>query len=183
MKVMKVLGFIFGILVIVCGICCLFSPAMASLNIGYAIGLSMIIDAIGRFAEWGQEKRAGDSDGWMLVGAILSIVLGFFILNSVALQLSLDVFIYYYVSIWFVVHGIIAIIRAAKIRRLHKNWDTKMLGTHWYLPLIIGILNCVFGVLCVIKPIRAATFIGIFIGLGIITMGANMISAALTPAE
>ena len=61
MKVMKVLGFIFGILVIVCGICCLFSPAMASLNIGYAIGLSMIIDAIGRFAR--RRKRATPTAG------------------------------------------------------------------------------------------------------------------------
>lgn len=179
-KVVKVFSVIFGILMILAGISCLFSPVSTSLALGYIVGLSMVIDAVGRFIDWLQEKKNGLADGWMLAGAILSAVFGFFILNSAALQLSVDLFIVYYTACWLLFHGIFAIARAWKIRRIHKNWDTKILATHWYIPLCIGILTCVFGVLCLFKPLIMATVIGIFIGIGIIGVGANMITLATT---
>ena len=58
-----------------------------------------------------------------------------------------------------------------------------MLGTHWYLPLTLGILMCVFGILCMFKPIIMALTLGVFIGLGIITAGANLITLATTPVD
>ena len=179
--VVKILAVIFGILMIITGLYCIFNPDMATLSLGYAVGLSMVFDAIGNFAEWWQARKYNAADGWMLVGAILSAVFGFFVLNSAALQLSLDAFIVYYVAIWLVARGIISIVRAWKICRLHKNWNTKMLGTHWYLPLIIGILTAVFGILCLFKPLVMASVIGVFIGFGVLTAGANMITLAVTP--
>ena len=151
--------------------------------VGYAAGLSTALDAVGRFINWWQEKKEGRADGWMLTGAVLSAVFGFFVLNSTALQLGVDAFIAYYIAIWLLCHGILVIVRAWRIRRLHKNWDTKMLGTHWYVPLCIGILLCVFGILSMLKPLFIASVIGVFIGLGIISAGANMITLATTPAD
>ena len=182
-KAAKVLSVIFGILMIIAGISCLFTPVSTSLALGYVVGLSMVIDAVGRFINWWLEKKNGLADGWMLAGAILSAVLGFFILNSAALQLSVDLFIVYYIACWLLFHGIFSIARAWKIRRLHKNWNTKMLGTHWYIPLCIGLLACVFGILCLFKPVIMASVIGIFIGLGIISAGANMITVVTTEAD
>ena len=177
----KVLSVIMGIFMIIAGLYCLFTPGAAYLNIGYVVGLSMVFDAVGRFVNWHQAKKDGAADGWMLVGAILSAVFGFFVLNSTILQLGIDAFIVYYIAIWFVCHGLLVITRAWRIRRLHKNWDTKMLGTHWYIPLCIGILLCLFGVLSLFKPFLLASTIGVFIGLGIISAGANMITIATTP--
>ena len=182
-KVAKVLSVIFGVLMMIAGVSCLFTPVSTSLMLGYVVGLSMVFDAIGRFINWWQEKKNGLADGWMLAGAILSAVFGFFILNSAALQLSVDLFIVYYTACWLLFHGIFAIARAWKIRRLHKNWNTKMLGAHWYIPLCIGILSCVFGILCLFKPVIMASVIGVFIGLGIISAGANMITLATTPEQ
>ncbi len=182
-KAAKVFSVIFGILMIIAGVSCLFTPVSTSLALGYVVGLSMVFDAVGRFINWWQEKKNGLADGWMLAGAILSAVFGLFILNSLVLQLSVDIFIVYNIAIWLLFHGIFAIARAWKIRRLHKNWDTKMLGTHWYIPLCIGLLACVFGVLCLFKPVIMASIIGVFIGLGIISAGANMITLATTPEE
>ncbi len=179
----KILAVIFGIFMIVGGVYCLFTPIGTYLVIGYVVGISMLIDAIGRFVFWLNENRAGQSDGWTLTSSILSAVFGILILSSAALQLGIDAFLIYYIAFWLIVQGIIYIVRANKIRRLHKNWDTKMLGTHWYLPLIIGILICVFGVLCLFMPLILASVIGVFIGLGIISAGASLISLAFTVDE
>ena len=179
----KVLSIIIGIIMIACGFYCLFNPGLTYLSVGYVVGLSMIIDAVGRFINWREEKKAGVADGWMLVGAILSAVLGFFVLNSAALQLGIDAFIVYYIAVWLLCYGIIVIVRAWQFRKLHKNLDTKMLGTHWFITLILGILLCVFGVLSMIKPLVMASTIGLFIGLGIISAGADMITLATTPVK
>ena len=181
-KFTKVLSVILGIFMIIGGVSCLFQPISTSLVLGYVVGLSMVFDAIGRFVGWWQEKKNGMADGWMLTGAILSAVFGFFILNSAILQLSIDAFIVYYIAFWLVLHGIMVMVRAGKIRKLHKNWNTKKLGTHWYLPLCLGILLCLFGVLCLMKPLIVASVLGVFIGLGIISAGANIITQAASPA-
>ena len=179
-KVVKVLLIIFGVLMIIGGFSCLFRPVSTSLLLGYAVGLTMVFDAVGRFINWWDEKKNGVADGWMLTGAILSAVFGIFILNSALLQLSVDAFIVYYVAVWLVLHGIFSVIRACKLHRLHKNLDTKVVGKHWYIPLCLGILLIVFGILCMFKPIIVASTIGVFIGLGIISAGANMITLATT---
>ena len=180
-KVGKVLSVIFGVLMIAGGFYCLFTPAATYLAIGYVVGFSMVLDAVIGFITWHDEKKEGNADTWMLVSAIFSAVFGFFILNSEVLQLSVDVFIAYYIAVWLVIRGILVIIRAAKIHRLHKNWNTKKIGTHWYIPLIIGILMVIFGVLSLLNPIIIETTIGIFIGFGIIVSGANLITVATTP--
>ena len=182
-KFSKFLTLILGIFIVICGFYCLFTPDDTYLMLGYVVGISMVLDAIGGFIIWGAAKKAGIADGWMLIGAILSAVFGFFILNDEALQLSIDAFIAYYIAIWLVVRGIFVITRAWSIRRVHKNWNTMILGTRWYLPLCIGILMCLFGVLCCYKPLVMASTIGIFIGLGVISIGANLIAIATTPIE
>ncbi len=180
-KFVKVLSVIFGIFMIVGGLICMFTPGITYLMIGYVVGLSMIFDSIGRFINWGNAKKEGLADGWMLTGAILSAVFGFFILNSYILQLGIDAFIIYYIAIWLICDGIIDIIRGWKIRRLHKIYDTKVLGTSWYLPFCVGILMVIFGIFCCIYPIIMAATIGVIIGISIVIAGASIITFVTTP--
>ena len=177
-KVAKVLTFILGIFVVIGGISCIFSPMQTFLTIGYIVGFSMILDAVACFVIWWQETKEGNADGWMLVGAILSAVFGFFVVKNEQLQLGLDFFIVYYIAAWMVCRGIVVIVRANKVRKLHKNWDTKKIGAHWYLPLIIGILMILFGVLSMINPQALASTLGVFIGLGVVCAGADLITFA-----
>ena len=161
----------------------MFTPVNTSLMLGYIVGLTMVFDAAGRFINWWQEKKEGVADGWMLAGAILSAVFGFFILNSTALQLGIDVFIVYYAAVWLIFLGIFVIVRSFKLHRFHKNLNTKIIGKYWFLSLCMGILLCVFGVLCMFKPLVMASTIGVFIGLGIVSAGADMITFATMPKE
>ena len=179
----KIMYVILGVLMVICGISCMFTPISTTSILGYVVGLSMIFDAIGRFINWYQEKKDGVADGWMLAGSILSAVFGFFILNSTSLQLGIDVFIVYYSAVWLLVLGITIIVRACRLRRIHKNWNTKLLGTHWYLPLCFGILLGIFGILCMFKPLIMASVIGVFVGLGVIVAGTNLITLATTTEE
>ena len=179
----KILYVILGILIIICGFYCLFTPTQTYATIGWAVGFSMVIDAVGRFCAWYEAKKKGLADGWMLAGAILSAVFGVLILSNEILQVAVDLYIAYFIAIWLIVAGIMLIVRANKIRKFHKNWDTKMLGTHWYLPLIIGILMIILGIICCFNPGIIAGTIGIIIGLGIIMMGADMITIATSPED
>ena len=180
----KVLYVILGILMMIAGFYCLFTPSDTYMAVfGYAVGLSMVIDSVGLFIYWFENRKTGYADGWTLTAAVLSAVLGFFVLNNTALQLAIDAFIAYYIAVWLVLRGILVIVHAWKIRKLHKNWDTKMLGRRWYLPLCIGILMCCFGILCCFMPSVMTTSLGIFIGLGIIATGADIISLAINAPE
>ena len=69
-----------------------------------------------------------------------------------------------------------------KLRKIHKNFNTTIVGKHWFAQICLGILICAFGVLSLLNPIVLAATLGVFIGLGIISVGANMITLAATPA-
>ena len=177
----KVLVVIMGILMIIGGVYCMFTPTDTYLVTGWIVGFTMVFDAVGRFAFWIELKKQGGSDGWLLFGAIVSAVLGFFVLNSEILQLSIDAFLVYYIAIWLIVLGIVAIVRGHKIRKFHKEWDTKMIGKHWYTALILGILMIAFGVLCCFKPVVMTSTLGVIIGLGIVSTGCQMVTLATSP--
>ena len=91
-KVMLII-FGFGVIMIIGGIICLFSPQDTYMVLGYVVGVSMIFDAIGGFFEYGAARGVVKGSGWILASAITSLVFGFFVINSEALQLGIDVFI------------------------------------------------------------------------------------------
>ncbi|MBR1781725.1 MAG: DUF308 domain-containing protein [Oscillospiraceae bacterium] len=180
MKFAKITTIIIGVLMIISGLVCLFSPGLTYLGLAYAIGIGMIMDAVGRIVTWWKYRKVGLFDGWMLVGAILSLVFGIILIGDAALQVSVGVFIAYMAAIWILIHGIIHIVRAVKIHRFHKDWDTVVIGKHWWVLLLFGIVTVLFGVLSVMNPAIIMTAVGTFIGLGIIAAGANMVTVALS---
>ncbi len=172
----KVLYVILGILIIASGLYCLFMPGLTYLTIGYLVGLSMVIDSIGRFVNWGQLKNNGQGDPWILVSAILSLVMGIIVLCSAGLQLGIDVFLVYYIAVWLAIKGIVIIVRAFKIH----HGTLVIEGASWGTYMLLGWLTLLFGVLCMFNPLLLASTIGMFMGLGIIVVGASMITLATT---
>lgn len=177
--VAKILGIVLGVITIILGLYCLFTPGMAYLSLGYCVGFAMVMDSITEICFWWVAKSEGKADGWMLAGAILSLVFGFFVLNSALLRLSIDIFIAYYVAIWLIIRGGIVIARAFQLRKYHHDYNTIKVGKQWYLPLVVGILMILFGLLCCFNPAIMASAIGIFIGLGIVSSGASLVTYSL----
>lgn len=183
MKLVKILSVILGILMIIGGFYCLFNPGLTYLTIGYVTGVVMLLDAFNRIHAWWQYRKTGEADGWMLAGGIFSCVFGLILLVDSAAQLSVDVFIAYMVGIWILVRSCITIIRAFRARKMHKKFETYFLGKNWWIRLLIGVLMCIFAILCLMNPTIVMTAIGTFIGLGIILAGCETITIALTPQE
>ena len=177
----KVLTVIFGIYMVAVGIYCLFTPMETYTVLGWVIGFCMIVDAFGRFFAWSSMRKEGEAAGWMLFGAIISLVLGVFILNDTALQLSLDLVIVYYVAAWLIVRGIMAVIQSFKMHKVKDIPIADIIGRRWWIVLLFGILALVFGILCLFKPVVMASTIGVFMGLGIIVTGCELVTIATLP--
>lgn len=176
MKVKKICCYILGILMVVGGLFCVFNPKATFLTIGYVIGITMLLDAIGNIYNWFQLSKEKQADGWQLASGIISLVFGIIIISDLQAQLSVDIVVAYLAAIWFVLRGITAIIISLKVRKFHKNFETEVLGSKWWHRTITGILLILFGIISIAHPAVIATYIGIFIGLGIIACGADLIT-------
>ena len=104
------------------GLYCVFTPIESFMAVaGWVVGFTMLIDGIGRFMLWWDVRKSILADPWLLISSIISIVLGIIVLFSQTLQLGIDVFIIYYVAVWLVITGIVAIVQALRLHKLHSS--------------------------------------------------------------
>ena len=178
MKASRIITFILGIFMIITGVYCLFTPALTYMTLGYIVGINMIVDAIGSIILCHERKKAGDTDGWALAGAVASLVFGIILTCSTAFQWIVDMAIVYLAAIWLIVIGILRVIHALRVHKLRKALDAEILGRRWWLVLIVGILMIVCGVFSLFNPSGLIIAIGINFGLNIIIAGANLIAVA-----
>ena len=172
---MKVLSIIFGIVSVIIGVYCLFTPVQAYAVIGWIIGIAMLVEGIGSVATWNARRQAGFADGWTLAGAIISIVLGIFLLCSYFAQWAIDVFIAYLIAAWLVVGGITRIVAAFNLRKYNETMGADAIGVNWGVLLALGILVTILGVLCLFNPLSVMMGVGFMIGISIICVGVDLI--------
>lgn len=172
---MKIATIVLGILTLALGVYCLITPIGTYSTIGWLIGLVMLIEGIASVATWNNRRKYGFADGWTLAGAIVSVILGCFLLFSFIAQWAVDLFIAYVIAAWFVIGGITRIIAAFKLREFNKQASYEVEGSNWVLLLIMGVLVTVFGVLCIFEPVTIMVGIGIMIGVAIIVLGIDLI--------
>ena len=178
MRTSRIITIILGVVMIVTGVYCLFTPAMTYLSVGYIVGFNMVLDAVGGIVTWSDRKNRGTADVWTLIGAILSLIFGVILLGSAAMQLIVDMMIVYIAAAWLTVIGVIRIIRAAKLRKIHKEFETHILGKRWWVIMLMGIALVACGVFSFAKPSGLMIAIGINFGVNIIAAGACLIATA-----
>ena len=173
----KFFTMVLGIMMIVGGVYCMFTPAITYMTLGYILAVSMIVDAVGNIVIWSDEKKAGRANGWHLAGAIISCVFGVVLLCSTAMQLVVDLWIAY-IAAWIVVMGILRIVIAVRMKKVRNALDAEILVKRWWLILVIGILMVLAGILSFINPTVLMIAIGVNMGLYILFAGANLVSLA-----
>ena len=174
---MRVITIILGALLLIGGIYCMFAPIATYSALGWLIGFAMIVEGIGSVIVWNDRRRLGLADGWTLAGAILSIVLGVFLLGSFAAQFALDLFIAYLIAIWLVFGGIARIAAALSIRKYQKEtMGADAPSSGWIGLLVIGILIIILGILCIFNPTSIMISVGLLLGLSIVCTGAGLIA-------
>lgn len=193
----KVLSVILGILMVITGISCVCMPEIPYSTIPVLMGMAVLAAGIGFIIVWYIHKKAGDSQLLLLVCGILNAVLGFVILFNRSVQWDLALLYPVYVAAWLLVTGIFRIVDSFTMKDLGnkvrqvvgKNTEAVMLratmrelGKKWWVHLISGILMVVLGILCTYNPITTALAIGVYMGIGIIVSGLDLILAAIAAA-
>ena len=176
---MKVLTIILGALLIVAGIYCATAPVETYSVISWLIGFSMVVEGIASVVTWNERRLFGFADGWTLVGAIASIVLGALLLGSYFLQSAVDYFIAYVIAAWLIIAGVTRVIAAFSMRNFQEANGTDVFGSNWVIMAVFGVLVAVLGVLCVLNPTAIMAGVGFMLGFSVFMVGLGFVSRGM----
>lgn len=167
---MKVVTIVFGILLVIGGMYCIFTPVATYATVSWLIGLAMIVEGVASIASWSDLRKLGLASGWTLAGAIVSIVLGVFLLGSYVLQFAVDVFIAYVIAFWLVFAGIARIAAAISIRSQDQTGSSG-----WIVQLVLGVLIILLGIMCIFNPLSVMISVGMMLGVSIVFVGVDLV--------
>ena len=100
MTARKTLFVILGILMILAGITCFFTPVETSSVIPFIFGLAMVIDGIGRIIAWFSIREYAPQSGWVFASSVISLIFGLMLTTSPMLQMSVGVFVVLLTGWW-----------------------------------------------------------------------------------
>ena len=167
MMTRKVVSVILGVLMIIAGVYCFFTPVETSTVIPFVLGIVMIGDGIGRFVTWCDIRDIVRQSAWVLVSAVAAV------------------FVILLTGWWILALGIIRIVHAfhlLKIKRESDGFDFgEMIGSNWWIALILGILLAIFGIIVILNPMLGLGVIGVLVGCSVITAGVNLIYLGCSP--
>ena len=166
MMTRKVISVILGALMIIAGVYCFFTPVEASAVIPFVLGIVMIGDGIGRIVTWFDIRDIVRQSAWVLVSAVVSLIFGLMLVLSPVLQMSVGVFV---------------ILLTGWKKESDGFGFSEMLGSNWWIALILGALLTIFGVIVILNPMLGLGVIGVLIGFGVITAGVNLIYLGCSP--
>ena len=179
MTARKTLFVILGILMILAGITCFFTPVETSSVIPFIFGLAMVIDGIGRIIAWFSIREYAPQSGWVFASSVISLIFGLMLTTSPMLQMSVGVFVVLLTGWWILALGIIRIVHAFHLLKIKRESDGfgfgEMLGSNWWIALILGALLTIFGIIVILNPMLGLGVIGVLVGCSVITAGVNLI--------
>ena len=157
---MTVLFIVLGILLVLGGFSCIFTPVLTFMNIGYFVVILITIFGIVDIVKSIVEKRFGIS----FVFSILSVLLGIAMISFPESLLLAEGVMLIVTAVWFVLMGIVTIISSVT--------TTKATGSKIWIPqLIFGILAVLVGVYSFFNPMLLAISFGVLIGIFFIETG------------
>ena len=196
---MKIVTAILGVLVAAAGVYCCLQPiatevALADMLIIF-IGIGMIIAGVGEIVQWNNARKAGMSDGWTLLGGVVSLICGIVLVgcNFAMAGAIYATMLSYIMAAWMILGGISRIGAALSLRKLGKaaaeyNPDSMraairqeqigQVSSNWILVMILGVAMIVAGVVCIASPTILIAFMGIIFGVSMVIAGISLISLA-----
>ncbi len=174
MVVRRILAFLVGAFLVMCGIDCTMMPQSAYISLSWVVGFAIIIDSMMQLYTWDHLKNLNFWNKWDIVGSIVSLIVGIALVCSFGLREQFSLIMIYVFGGWLVICGILRVVSSLRLREFHVEFKTELLGKKWWLILIIGILLIAMGVLMCCFPIQTEEIIGILVGIGIITTGLHV---------
>lgn len=165
---MKVLTIIIGILLVIVGFFCLFTPGLTLLSIGWLLGLMLLLAGISIIVDYFAMRRAFAFSGWNLFLGIITAVMGALLLINQPLRMVTDVIAIYMLGVWMLIMGIVRVVEAIQLR--------KVPGSGWGWLLVLGVIMALVGVYSFLHPMVAAFTLAWLIGIYIIVAGVDLIT-------
>lgn len=165
---MTVLFIILGILLVVGGFSCIFTPLLTFMNTGYFVVILIFVFSIFGIIKAIVEKRFGVN----FVFSILSALLGIIMLVFPGSLLFAEGVMLIMTAIWFVMMGIVTIINSATVKKATGSGI-------WILSLIFGILDILVGCYTFFHPMVMAVSLGILIGIYFIETGFTLMFSSV----
>jgi len=159
---MSILSIILGILLIIGGVCCMFTPFATFLSAGFIIAIMMFVYGIFGVVRF-FNKECGVLE---LISSILGIIVGVIAIVRPGSTLVIDGFVLNMVAAWLLVKGLINIIVSIQVKNQIKGWG-------W--GIAAGVLSIIAGVLSFLNPSITALTVGVLMGLFFVENGIDMI--------
>ena len=163
---MMILSIILGIMMIIAGSCCFFTPLTTFLSTGYFMSVMFLFYGIAGLVRSFKKK----AETLEVVVSVLAIVVGLISLFLPGTTLVFDTVMIYMTAAWFLVMGIVSIVVAFKVRKVEN---------YWFLGLISGILGVVMGIYSFLHPQMLALSSGMLIGFYFIETGISLIAMSI----
>ena len=160
---MLVLTIILGVLLIIGGIGCMFTPLATFLAAGYIIGIMLFVYGIFALIR-AIQTRAGVL---AYITSGLAIVVGFLAVFRPGGTLAIDSLILIFLAIWFIVQGASTLIMSIRRRKEIRGWG---------FGIFVGIIGIAAGVISIIYPEVQMFAVGILIGIFLIEAGISLIT-------
>ena len=163
---MVVLSVILGVLLVIGGFSCMFTPVATFLSTGYYFSILLFVYGVAGIVR-AFSKKAGIVE---IILSILAVIVGIIAMIRPGSVLVFDTMLLYFVAAWYIVQGVLSVINAF----VSKKNGYKA----WYWGLITGILGIILGAYAYAHPLVAAVTAGIMIGIYLVQAGFNMITFA-----
>ena len=185
MMTRKVISVILGVLMIIAGVYCFFTPVETSTVIPLVLGIVMVGDGIARIVTWFDIRDIVRQSAWVLVSAVVSLIFGLMLMFSPVLQMSIGVVVILLTGWWILALGIIRIVHAFHLLNIKREYEGfgfgEIIGSNWWIALILGILLTIFGLIVILNPMLGLGVIGVLVGCSVITAGINLIYLGCSP--
>lgn len=180
---MKVINGIVGVLSIFGAIYCLFFPGLSFINIGWVIttilGIFGICSIIFYFTKKKMYKNLmieGVHGAFGLVVGIAAAVVSILAIFVPSIQAVLDLIILIIFAIWMILDGVSSIAESFAMKKASTSKS-------WILALVLGIIMLIFGIYGICHLIFVARFIGITMGIMLMSYGIKLIASLFEKDE
>jgi len=169
---MTVLCIILGILLIMGGFSCIFTPLLTFMNVGYFVTIMIAVFGIVGIVKSISQKRFGVN----FVFSILSVLLGIVMISFPQFLLFAESVMLITTAVWFVIMGIVTSFNAVSA--------TKATGSKIWIPhLIFGILAVLIGGYSFFHPMLMAVSLGVLIGVFFIETGFTVMFSGIASKD
>ncbi len=174
---MSIVTFILGILLIMGGIGCFFTPIATSQSLSWIFGICIIVAGVSAIIQFAAGRKG--RSGWEVVEGILGIIFGFLLVFNTRFAFFTNIVLAYVIAIGITAYGVCKIIASFKMRKLNKALPDEMKSGAWLVSFIVGILIVIAGLVCFFEPLAGMAMVGYLIAFYIISSGIDMIAASI----